>query len=515
MKKTLSPASDLFKQTALCCALSLSVFGSAQALTLSRPIVQSKQGEVLRAEIDVTEISISEQIELQAAIASPEVYKAAKIEMPTVNGQPIDVQIQLLRRDHGWPFLKITSTQPVNSNFLDLLIDLRWATGGLLRDVSLSLDSTNTKKLTPAAITAALDSGADKANKSAASDNQIRVKRGDTASALAASHTSDSVSLEQMLIALLRSNPNAFVESNINRMKEGALLTLPTEQEAKAVSLSEARKAIQIQTKDFEAYRAELAARAPGGTVPKVARDAAGMLEAKIDNKNAKRDQDKLTLSKPSAKDAAAEKIAQQREAEDVAARAAELNRNIAELGKIAAAASVTGAASAPVDASSAAVVSADVPASAAQETSETDWLTQLSEHALAPYAAGGLIGLLILMGFWRRRVPDESEDIQGLPPVNVQFKMDMPEHDAHQEPVERAYVKGSPSRPTMEMPDISLDLNEPNNEANPFKMRIDLADELWKLGQQHTSKALMEEVANEATGAEKEQALQWLAERA
>jgi hypothetical protein len=41
------------------------------------------------------------------------------------------------------------------------------------------------------------------------------------------------------------------------------------------------------------------------------------------------------------------------------------------------------------------------------------------------------------------------------------------------------------------------------------------LANELWNLGQLHTSKALMEEVANEASGADKEQALKWLAERA
>jgi hypothetical protein len=44
--------------------------------------------------------------------------------------------------------------------------------------------------------------------------------------------------------------------------------------------------------------------------------------------------------------------------------------------------------------------------------------------------------------------------------------------------------------------------------------VRIDLADELWNLGQLHTSRALMEEVATEASGADKEKALKWLAER-
>ena len=65
-----------------------------------------------------------------------------------------------------------------------------------------------------------------------------------------------------------------------------------------------------------------------------------------------------------------------------------------------------------------------------------------------------------------------------------------------------------------MEMPNISLDLDEPETSNSPYQVRIDLADELWNLGQLHTSRALMEEVANEASGADKEKALKWLAER-
>jgi FimV-like protein len=554
MKKAHRSAAHLFKQTALCAALSLSFFGSVQALTLSRPVVQSKQGEALRVEIDVSEISIAEQIELEAKIASAEVYKAAKLEVPMSNGQPLDVQVQLLRRGHGWPYLKITSKQPVTTNFLDLLLDLSWATGRLLRDVSLSIDDTGSKKTTAPLMPALSERPAKSAevtpaetNKNANQDGQILVKRGDTASQLTSGKTPDSVSLEQMLVALLRSNPDAFVESNVNRMKEGALLTLPTEQEAKAISREEARREIQVQTKDFEAYRAELAARAPGGTVPKVARDSAGKLDAKVQNKNAKTNQDKLTLAKPSSKEnAVEEKIVQQREAEDVASRAAELSRNIAELGKIAAA-TVTGSADAASSpASAGGMLPVDVPASAAEANGE--WLNELRENSLTPIGAGSLVALLVLVGLWRRRSLKKSEDdIHGLPPLNVKFNLDLPEHE-HQEPFERAYIHDvathahdthehphdhahhahdedaleeehaysapQPARPTMEMPNISLDLDNVG-EASPYQVRMDLADELWNLGQLHTSRALMEEVAMEATGADEQKALKWLAERA
>ena len=299
MKKAHRSASNLFQRSALWAALSLSVFGSAQALTLSRPVVQSKQGEALRVEIDVSEISAAEQIELEATIASPEVYKAAKVEVPMVSGQPLDVQVQLLRRDHGSPYLKITSNQSINSNFLDLLIDLRWATGRLLRDVSLSIDDGNAKKSTAPLMPGygehniqASDMPSVYRKSGQGQSGKITVQRGDTASELASRQAIDGVSLEQMLVALLRNNPDAFVDSNVNRMKEGALLTLPTEKDAKSISREEARREIQVQAKDFEAYRAELAARAPGGTVPKVARDTAGKLDAKVQNKNAKTNQD-------------------------------------------------------------------------------------------------------------------------------------------------------------------------------------------------------------------------------
>jgi FimV-like protein len=550
MNKAHRSASNLFQRSALWAALSLSLLGSAQALTLNRPIVQSKQGEALRAEIDISEISYAEQTELQANLASQDIYKAAQIDLPTHNGVPVDIQVQLLRRDNGKLYLKVTSKQSIQSNSIDLLIDLRWATGRLLRDVSLSIDDGKLASKPIALLPIAAQPIAN-ATSTSQEAQQITVKRGDTASELTANKLPEGASLEQMLVALLRSNPDAFVESNVNRMKEGALLTLPTEQEAKSISREEARREIQIQTKDFEAYRAELAARAPGGLVPKVAKDASGKLEAKVQNKNSKANQDKLTLAKPGSKEAAAEdKIAQQREAQDVASRAAELSRNIAELGKIAAAtvAGATGAAdaaSATASAPVAAVIDVNVPASTAEANSE--WLNDLRENSLTPIGAASLIALLVLVGLWRRRALNKADDnIEGLPPLNVKFNLDLPDND-RQEPVERAYIHdvaihahdthehphdhahhahdedeleeehtynaAQPARPTMDMPNISLDLDDAGRPG-PYQVRIDLADELWNLGQLHTSKALMEEVANEASGADKEKALKWLAER-
>ena len=526
------PASNLFQRSALWAALSLSLLGNAQALTLSKPVVKSSEGEALQVEIDISNLSETEEANFQASLASQEAYQAAKIEAPGSNGVPADIQVELLRRPKGGYYLKVSSKQGVNTNFVDLLIDFRWATGRLLRDISVSLDAGGSKN-------------ASKFNglASMANSDKVRVQRGETASEIAVRNMPNGVSLDQMLLAMLRSNPEAFVDSNVNRLKSGSLLTVPTAQQAKSVSREEARKEIQIQTKDFHAYRAELAARAPGGVAPKATRDSTGKLQAQVDNKKSKAAQDKLTLTKPN-KDNAEDKIAQQREAQDVAKRAEEMSRNLAELGKIAAATATEGAASGGV-------LPANAPASAA---SSSAWLDDLSNDPLTPVGAGGLIGLMVLIGLWSRHQRKAAElrgdNIQGLPPLNVKFDLDLPHlddigrhdnspmpfapmepsassahdashaDDAHDEdhiaeetaqPVP-APAPVQPARPTLAIPDVSLELDD--TQAHPLQVRMDLAQELWDLGQLHTSRALMEEVLHEASGDMQAKAKQWLADR-
>ena len=524
------PASNLFQRSALWAALSLSLLGNAQALTLSKPVVKSSEGEALQVEIDITNLSETEQANFQASLASQEAYQAAKIEAPGSNGVPADIQVQLLRRPNGSYYLKVSSKQGVNTNFVDLLIDFRWATGRMLRDISVSLDTGSSKNTSKSNGLASM-----------ANTDRVKVQRGETASEIAVRNMPNGVSLDQMLVAMLRSNPEAFVDSNVNRLKSGSLLTLPNAQQAKAVSREEARKEIQIQTKDFHAYRAELAARAPGGAAPKATRDSTGKLEAQIDNKKSKATQDKLTLAKPN-KNNAEDKIAQQREAQDVAKRAEEMSRNLAELGKIAAATATEGAASGGV-------LPVNAPASAA--SSSAAWLDELSNDPLTPVGAGGLIALMVLMGLWsrhqRKAAEQRGDNIQGLPPLNVKFDLDLPDlgpaghhdnspmsfapiepsaHDAShrdeardedhlpEEPAQAtpAPAPAQPARPTLAIPDVSLELDE--TQAHPLQVRMDLAQELWDLGQLHTSRALMEEVMNEASGDMQAKAKQWLADR-
>jgi hypothetical protein len=326
---------------------------------------------------------------------------------------------------------------------------------------------------------------------------------------------------------------------------------MPTAEEAKQISREDARKEIVVQTQNFEAYRAELAARAPGGATPKASRDSEGKLQAQVQNKQSKANQDQLTLTKPNSKGSQEEKIAKEREAIEAANKAEALTRNIEELGKIAAATAA---------ASQAGVLPVAAPPADAASADGSNWVDTLTQHPLAPVGAGGLIAVLVLLALWARRSGrnhDEPEDhgIQGLPPLNVKFDLNLPHgddfdgrhashfseehahdqdasqsismqehaddhgehaHDTHQTHDDvhedaHAHHTEQTARPTLDIPNTN---HYAGAQEHPFQVRMDLAEELWKLGQLHTSRALMEEVANEASGEIQAQARQWLADR-
>jgi len=69
------------------------------------------------------------------------------------------------------------------------------------------------------------------------------VRRGDTLSEIAG-RMEGQASLDQAMIALLRANPDAFIDGNINRLKAGAVLDVPAGDELASVDSAEARRLV-------------------------------------------------------------------------------------------------------------------------------------------------------------------------------------------------------------------------------------------------------------------------------
>ena len=108
----------------------------AHAAGLGRLTVLSPLGQPLLAEIEIVSLQPGEEEGLSARLAAPEAFEQAGIDInPALNS----LRINLERRDKR-PFLRVTTLQPVNEPFLDLLVELQWNTGRLVREYTFLLD---------------------------------------------------------------------------------------------------------------------------------------------------------------------------------------------------------------------------------------------------------------------------------------------------------------------------------------------------------------------------------------
>ena len=217
--------------------------------------------------------------------------------------------------------------------------------------------------------------------------DDYKIRQGDTLGKIAGKYKPDGVSLEQMLVALHRKNPDAFIKNNMNLLRSGRILSMPDTAEIKKTGESEAKKIVVAQSLNFNAYRDKLSSivsESAPETAPEPKQAASHKITAKVNELPTQEStsQDKLKLSKAKsdaqAKQQASEedKIIKQKAIDEANARVRELEKNTADLQKIldTKAAAATPVATVPAPASAPAappaaapvpVASANIPASA------------------------------------------------------------------------------------------------------------------------------------------------------
>lgn len=370
----------------------------ATALALGRITVKSALGEPLRAEIDIPQITPAEADSLRATTATAEAFRAQGMEYTQAMNS---LQIQLQRRPDGRAVLILSSDRPVNEPFLDLVLDANWGSGRIVRSYTMLFDPPELRRAapgvtapaqiaaapapsspsarttvpatrpaadTPPPTSAARAPAPVPANKAPATarmaaEDAVTVRSGDTAGRIAGAYKPAGISLDQMLVAMMRANPDAFVQGNVNRLKTGAVLQIPDQQAAQATPAPQARQIMAAQARDFNEFRRKLAGVAPLSEVASAQRSASGTVQTKVeDKKSDAAAPDKLTLSKGALKGqkTAEDKVAQTKQENDAAARMAELSKNITDLNKLGAA---SAAPSTPATPAPSAVSTPSIPA--------------------------------------------------------------------------------------------------------------------------------------------------------
>lgn len=113
----------------------------------------------------------------------------------------------------------------------------------------------------------------------------ITVIRGDTLTKIAAQIKPDNVSLERMLVALYRENAGVFDGHNMNRIRAGKILTLPSSEAVQMLPQADAVEEIRVQAADWNVYRQKLAAKQPVRVELADKQEATGKISAAVIDK--------------------------------------------------------------------------------------------------------------------------------------------------------------------------------------------------------------------------------------
>jgi pilus assembly protein FimV len=269
-------------------ALSLAVAGvlgasQAHALGLGQIRIKSALNEPLDAEIQLLQVRDLDPLQVVPKMADLDQFAMAGIDRSRLLS---DVQFSVNINQNGTGSIRLTSSQPVREPFLNLLVEVNWPNGRLVREYTLLLDppafqaapvggstapvpAQTVRSSVPApqpvfAPPARSRPPADNIRSNMNAQTQVFVETNDTLGGLAKRYSpGGGTSINQMMLALQRKNPQAFPSSNINFLKAGVVLELPSLNEVQALSAREATNEVARQMQRWKAGSAAPAPSAP------------------------------------------------------------------------------------------------------------------------------------------------------------------------------------------------------------------------------------------------------------
>ncbi|MHB1075455.1 FimV/HubP family polar landmark protein [Thiobacillus sp.] len=278
----------------------------ADAAGLGRLSVTSALGQPLAAEIELFAADQAELDSLSASLASDQAFRDARVEFAPVLSS---LRFMVEKKPNGKAVLKVSSSRPVNDPFIDMLVELNWGSGRLVREYTMLLDPPGlAAKQTVAPVTAVAPSNgpaakpapapapavappkattpvAGKAAPKATAADHVKVKRGDTLIGIANRVRPEGVSLEQTLVGLYRENTQAF-DGNMNRLRAGKTLDVPSADKVATIPQQDAVRELRLQADDWRAYRQKLAGTVSAAPAAKAAQGQAssGKVTPKVED---------------------------------------------------------------------------------------------------------------------------------------------------------------------------------------------------------------------------------------
>lgn len=240
--------------------------GLASALGLGQLKVQSALNENLHAEIELITVSDEELKTLKAGLAENILFQTNRLPV-TDELKSLTFGIVGVGRKH---YIRIDSSQPFTQANTSFFLKVESSSGVLVRKYKIVLSSN----LKPAvsAVVQMPDQAKEKSGQAKAV--RVVVSNGQTLWSIASQYTvASDVSGSQMMLAIQTVNPDAFNVSNINELKKGSVLIIPTLAEARSIKPAQALNQVKQQVQQWKQHRA-LQASIPNTRLPTVKVDS-------------------------------------------------------------------------------------------------------------------------------------------------------------------------------------------------------------------------------------------------
>ena len=268
--------------------------GSVMALGLGEITLESFLNEPLKARVDLLNTGSLHADEIKVRLATKEDFEKMGLDRAYfLTGIKFDVDVDA----NGGPRIVVSSDDPVLEPYLDFIVEARWPTGRLLREYTVLVDPPVFDRVNPVVSATSrveevegIPAPVKKTEQPAVSEKSgthVAVKKSDLApgampqrdfsadtSATPVSgqrymiHRDDTLweiaqrarpegtSTHQTMLDIQRLNPKAFIDGNINRIKAGYILYLPSAADISSADLEAALAEVRQQNDDWRAGRA-------------------------------------------------------------------------------------------------------------------------------------------------------------------------------------------------------------------------------------------------------------------
>lgn len=218
---------------------------SGWALGLGGIKVNSALNQPLDAEVELL-LGSGERLEgVTARLADRDAYGRLGVHR---GGAVEQITFKAEQNATGQAVLRLRTRGPVVEPILEVILDVRWKGGRLLREYPVLLDPPTYAAPAAAPALPAPASPAPVRAVTKAAPHQYQVRRGDTLTGIARQLRSARVTTEQMAVALFQANPQAFMDANMNRLRSGATLAVPTPEVVAAIGPQVAEDEMRRQT---------------------------------------------------------------------------------------------------------------------------------------------------------------------------------------------------------------------------------------------------------------------------